>query len=140
MSLAKFGSSYTRLCINNTTTLVLNLCSFALPTYPPTGDRGGDLLSTFKLSTLMLFGHGGVIVFFLFSVLLKTTLRVAGDCKSLFLNDFTSVPRFTSSFNMGRSIVLLSVSRVDRALFVLTVPFFLERFNVGHMVLVDVFT
>lgn len=41
---------------------------------------------------------------------------------------------------MGRSIVLLSVSRVDRALFVLTVPFFLGRFKVGHIVLVDVFT
>lgn len=140
MSLAKFGGSDTRLCINTVSTLLLKICSFALPTYGPTGARGGSLLSTFKLSTLILFGEGGVTVFFLFSVLLKTTLRVAGACNSLFLNDFTNVPRFTSSFKIGRSIVLLSVSRVSRALFVLTVPFFLGRFNVGRIVLVDVFT
>lgn len=121
--------------------IVLTICTLALPRYPMDHNkRRGSLMSTVKLQTFALFGRGGVTVFFVFSVLLKISLRVAGNFTGPFLDDFGKIPRCTSAFKIGRTGTLVSLSRISRALYVLLVPFILGRFKVGHIVLVTVLT
>ncbi|MGL6022043.1 MAG: MFS transporter, partial [Chitinophagaceae bacterium] len=134
-----FKNSSLQLVFAAVSSIVLGFYSFTLPKCPPTTNTQKSILSSFGLDALILFKQKRMAIFFLFSILLGVSLQITNTYGSLFLNSFNRIPEYAESFGMKYSLILLSVSQISEALFILTIPFFLSRFGIKKIILLSMF-
>lgn len=118
--------------------LLLGVYAFTIPKCPPANPRGTrSLTSVLGLDALILFRHQQMVVFFVFAMLLGAALQITNAFGSAFLDDFKST--YPGTFGVEHPNLLLSISQISETLFVLTIPFFLQRFGIKKVMLISIF-
>jgi NHS family xanthosine MFS transporter len=118
--------------------LFLGVYAFTMPACPPTlAKRDGSLLSAMGLDALVLFKQKRMVMFFIFAMLLGAALQITNTFGEPFIHDFAGV--YPDSFAVRHPSILMSVSQISETLFILTIPFFLQRFGIKRVMLISIF-
>lgn len=118
--------------------LILGLYAFTMPACPPartTKER--TLLSNLGLDAFVLFKRTRMVVFFIFAMLLGAALQITNTFGGTFLEDFKV--SYAGTFGVEHPNLLLSISQISETLFILTIPFFLQRFGIKKVMLLSIF-
>jgi NHS family xanthosine MFS transporter len=118
--------------------LFLGLYGFTLPACPPSREAGRRTLAeALGLDSLVLFKRAQMVVFFLCAMLLGGALQITNAFGGAFLADFSGT--YQDSFAVRNSNILISISQISETLFILTIPFFLQRFGIKVVMLIAIF-
>jgi NHS family xanthosine MFS transporter len=109
-----------------------------MPACPPSRSRNStSLLSNLGLDAFVLFKNKRMLVFFIFSMLLGAALQITNTFGEAFIHDFGKV--YPDSFAVNHPSFLMSLSQISETLFILTIPFFLQRFGIKKVMLISIF-
>jgi NHS family xanthosine MFS transporter len=118
--------------------LILGLYAFTMPAcLPSRTTKSRSLLSTLGLDAFVLFKRSRMVIFFIFAMLLGAALQITNTFGSTFLNDFKT--NYADSFGVQHPNLLLSISQISETLFILTIPFFLQKFGIKRVILISIF-
>ncbi|MBI1768420.1 MAG: nucleoside permease [Bacteroidetes bacterium] len=118
--------------------LALGLYAFTMPACPPVREtKKRTLLSTFGLDAFVLFKRKQMAIFFFFAMLLGAALQITNTFGGTFLEDFKVV--YADSFGVKHPNLLLSISQISETLFILTIPFFLNKFGIKKVMIISIF-
>ena len=76
-------------------------------------------------------------LFFIFSMFLGGALQLTNMYGDTYLSEFANVPKYTDSFVVKYSTIIMSISQVSETLFILAIPFFLKRFGIKQVMLIS---
>ncbi len=138
VDLAGWTKSPLQLYISAASAAFLGLYAFTMPKCPPsTGNGKRSLASALGLDAFVLFKRGQMLVFFLFAMMLGAALQITNAFGGAFLDDFKTL--FPDTFGVRHPNLLLSISQISETLFILTIPFFLQRFGIKRVMLMSMF-
>ena len=116
----------------------LGLYGFTLPACPPSrGEGKRTLAEALGLDAFVLFKRAQMLVFFLCAMLLGGALQITNAFGGAFLADFAG--SHPDSFAVRNSNILISISQISETVFILTIPFFLQRFGIKVVMLIAIF-
>jgi NHS family xanthosine MFS transporter len=78
-----------------------------------------------------------MLVFFIFAMTLGAALQITNAFGGAFLADFATT--YPDSFGVKHPNILISISQISETLFILTIPFFLQRFGIKVVMLIAIF-
>ncbi|MHA3788802.1 nucleoside permease [Flavobacterium hauense] len=114
--------------------LFLGLYAFTMPAVVPTLNLAKkSLASALGLDAFVLFKKKKMAVFFIFAMLLGAALQITNAFGGPFLDDFKTT--HPDSFAVQHPNLLLSISQISETLFILSIPFFLNRFGIKKIML-----
>lgn len=122
--------------VSGAASLFLGIFAFFLPSVRP--EKNNDkktLAKSLGLDALVLFKNKKIVIFFIFSMLLGCVLQISNMWGDGFLRDFSL--QYADSFAVKHSLMFLSFSMISEALFILTIPFFLQRFGIKKVMLMS---
>jgi NHS family xanthosine MFS transporter len=96
-----------------------------------------SLVSALGLDAFVLFKRRQMLVFFIFAMLLGAALQITNAFGGAYLDDFKTV--YPGTFGVEHPNLLLSISQMSETLFILTIPFFLQRFGIKSVMLLSIF-
>lgn len=138
VDLAGWTKSPLQLYISAGAGLFLGLYAFTMPQCPPVKvDTKRSLASSLGLDAFVLFKRKKMIIFFLFAMLLGAALQITNALGGAFLDDFKTT--YADSFGVRHPNILLSISQISETLFILTIPFFLQKFGIKRVMLMSIF-
>lgn len=138
IDLGKWSLSPIQLYVSAASGLLLGLYAFTLPPYPPTKvKRGNSFLSYLGLDAFVLFKKPRTAVFFIFAMFLGAALQITNTFGEAFIHSFTA--DYPDSFAVKHPSILMSISQISETLFILTIPFFLQRFGIKKVMLMSIF-
>jgi NHS family xanthosine MFS transporter len=138
VDLAGWTKSALQLYISAGAALFLGVYAFTMPECPPARSDGKrSLVSALGLDAFVLFRRQQMLVFFLFAMMLGAALQITNAFGGAFLDDFKTV--FPGAFGVEHPNLLLSISQISETLFILTIPFFLQRFGIKKVMLISIF-
>jgi len=115
----------------------LGFYGLTLPACPPVrGEGKRSLAEALGLDAFVLFKRAQMVVFFLCAMLLGGALQITNAFGGDFLTDFNDV--YPDSFGVRHPILLSSISQISEVVFILTIPFFLQRFGIKVVMLVAI--
>ena len=118
--------------------MILGLYAFTMPACPPSKlQQKKGWISSLGLDAFILFKQKKMMIFFIFSMLLGAALQITNALGSTFLDDFKT--NYADSFGVKHPNLLLSISQISETLFILTIPFFLQRFGIKRVMLMSIF-
>ena len=118
--------------------ICMGLYSFTMPACPPAkASRNKGLVAMLGLDAFVLFKRRKMVVFFLFAMFLGAALQITNTFGVPFLNDFNTT--YPDSFAVQHPNLLSSVAQISETLFILTIPFFLNRFGIKKVMLLSIF-
>jgi MFS transporter, NHS family, xanthosine permease len=116
----------------------LGLYGFTMPACPPYRDEAKkSIVQALGLDAFVLFKSPQMVVFFLCAMMLGGALQITNAFGGDFLTDFKTT--FPDSFGVRHPIVLSSISQISETFFILTIPFFLQRFGIKIVMLIAIF-
>jgi NHS family xanthosine MFS transporter len=137
VDLAGWTKSERQLYVSACAALLLGFYTFTLPRCPPATSKGKrSLVSALGLDAFVLFRRRQMLVFFVFAVMLGAALQITNAFGGAYLDDFRSV--YPSAFAVTHPNLLLSISQISETLFILTIPFFLQRFGIKKVMLMSI--
>ena len=121
--------------------VVLGIYSFTLPKCPPQLKVVGNtsFAKMLGLDAFKLFANYKMALFFIFSMLLGASLQLTNMYGDVFLDEFKHFPEYADSFVVKYSTIIMSISQISETLFILTIPFFLNRFGIKNVMLLSMF-
>lgn len=124
--------------VSSAAAVIMGLYSFTITKCPPakTGEKK-SLASSLGLDAFVLFRQRKMLIFFLFAMLLGAALQITNTFGLPFLNDFTGT--YPNSFAVKHPNLLSSIAQISETLFILTIPFFLQRFGIKKVMLMSIF-
>jgi NHS family xanthosine MFS transporter len=126
-----------QLYVAGTAGLILGLYAFTMPKRPPLKIRDARTLSnSIGLDAFVLFRNKKMAVFFTFSMFLGAALQITNLFGGSFLDDFKTI--YPESFGVQHPNLLLSISQISETLFILTIPFFLQKFGIKKVMLFSI--
>ena len=126
--------------VSASASLVLGLYAFTMPPcIPAKVSQARSWISTFGLDAFILFRQRKMIVFFIFAMLLGAALQITNAFGKPFLDDFQNIAAYKNSFAVTHGSVLISISQISETLFILTIPFFLNKFGIKKVMLMSMF-
>jgi NHS family xanthosine MFS transporter len=126
-----------QLYVGAAASIVLALFSFTLPECPPVPmGKQRSLFSAMGLDALVLFKRKKMVIFFFFSMLLGAALQITNIFGEAFLHDFKG--EYPDSFAVTHPGLLMSVSQISETAFILTIPFFIQRFGIKTVMLMSI--
>jgi len=135
---AGWTKSELQLYISAGAALFLGCYAFTMPECPPAKPDGKrSLVSALGLDAFVLFRRQQMLVFFLFAMMLGAALQITNAFGGAFLDDFKT--GYPGSFGVEHPNLLLSISQISETLFILTIPFFLQRFGIKKVMLISIF-
>lgn len=138
VDLAGWTKSPFQLYISAAAGLLLGLYAFTMPKCPPAKvETKRDLVSLLGLDAFILLKRKKMIIFFLFAMLLGAALQITNAMGGAFLDDFKTT--YADSFGVKHPNILLSISQISETLFILTIPFFLQKFGIKIVMLLSIF-
>lgn len=127
-----------QLYVSASSGILLGLYSFTMPACLPSRiTKQRTLLSSLGLDAFVLFKSKRMIVFFIFAMLLGAALQITNTFGGTFLDDFKT--DYAGSFGVMHPNLLLSISQISETLFILTIPFFLQKFGIKRVMLISIF-
>ena len=136
VDLCGWSLSALQLYIGSASSLFLGIYAFTMPSCPPTKSKNKSLLSAFGLDAFVLFKQSKMIVFFIFAMLLGAALQITNTFGQMFLHDFN---QYANSFAVLHPGLLMSISQISETLFILTIPFFLNKFGIKKVMIISIF-
>ncbi len=117
----------------------LGIYSFTLPACPPQNKtiRNNSLIESLGLNAFRLFGNYKIAMFFIFSLFLGVALQLTNMYGDTYLSDFEKIPQYADSFVVRYSTIVMSISQISEALFILAIPFFLRRFGIKMVMVIS---
>ena len=97
----------------------------------------GSFVSRMGLDAFVLFKRTKMAVFFIFAMFLGAALQITNTFGEAFIHDFGAI--YPDSFAVQHPSLLMSVSQISETLFILTIPFFLQRFGIKKVMLISMF-
>jgi len=138
VDLSGWSLSPNMLFISAGASIVLGLFSFTLPKCPPVQtDTKLNWTSALGLDALVLFKNRRMAIFFVFSMLLGAALQITNIFGEAFLHNFTET--FPDSFAVKHPGLLMSISQISETVFILTIPFFVQRYGIKVVMLMSMF-
>ncbi|MGG5838016.1 nucleoside permease [Huaxiibacter chinensis] len=138
ISLMGIELSHIQLYIAAGSSLALALYALTLPSIPVATKKASQTLaSKLGLNAFVLFRQPRMAVFFLFAMLLGAVLQITNTFGSPFLHDFARNPVYANSFIVNYPSILLSISQISEVFFILTIPYFLQRFGIKTVMLMS---
>lgn len=127
--------------ISAVASFILGVYSFTLPKCPPLKQQSANSswIETLGLNAFKLFANYKMALFFVFSMLLGAALQLTNMYGDTFLDDFKKVPEFADSFVVKYSTIIMSISQISETLFILAIPFFLNKFGIKKVMLISMF-
>lgn len=121
--------------------IVLGIYAFTLPKCPPQNliPKEASLSEKLGLNAFKLLGNYKMALFFLFSMFLGAALQLTNMYGDAFLSDFEKIPEYANSFVVKYSTIIMSISQISETLFILAIPFFLNRFGIKNVMLISMF-
>jgi NHS family xanthosine MFS transporter len=118
--------------------VLLGAYAFTLPKCPPVrSEAKRSLASALGLDAFALFRQRQMLVFFIFAMMLGAALQITNAFGGAFLDDFKTA--YPGTFGVEHPNLLLSISQISETLFILTIPFFLQRFGIKGVMLMSMF-
>ncbi len=118
--------------------LFLGVYGFTMPACPPARDAAKkSIVSALGLDAFVLFRRRQMLVFFILAMMLGAALQITNAFGGAFLADFA--PKYPDSFGVQHPNILISISQISETLFILTIPFFLQRFGIKKVMLLSIF-
>ena len=138
VDLAGWTKSPFQLYISAGAGLFLGLYAFTMPECRPAKiEAKKNLVSSLGLDAFVLFKRKKMIIFFVFAMLLGAALQITNALGGAFLDDFKTA--YADSFGVKHPNILLSISQISETLFILTIPFFLQKFGIKKVMLMSIF-
>jgi len=117
--------------------ILLGLYSFTMPKRPPLkASDARSFVSSVGLDAFVLFKTRKMAIFFIFSMFLGAALQITNLFGGSFLDDFKTV--YPDSFGVQHPNLLLSISQISETLFILTIPFFLNKFGIKKVMIFSI--
>lgn len=113
--------------------IFLGLYAMTMPKCPPTGSNTSSNI----LGAFVLFKKTRMAVFFIFAMLLGAALQITNTFGEPFLHDFAT--NYVDSFAVQHPSLLMSISQISETVFILTIPFFLQKFGIKKVMLISIF-
>jgi len=127
-----------QLFISAAASVFLGIYAFTMPACPPSRDAGKKTLAeALGLDAFVLFRSPQMVVFFLCAMMLGGALQITNAFGGDFLTDFNS--SYPDAFGVRHPILLSSISQISETLFILTIPFFLQRFGIRIVMMISIF-
>lgn len=127
-----------QLYISCISALGLGIYAFTMPACPPTNTKkDGSWLSALGLDAFVLFKNRQMAVFFTFAVFIGAALQITNTFGEPFIHDFKTL--YPNSFGVLHPGLLMSISQISETLFILTIPFFLNRFGIKKVMIISIF-
>ena len=118
--------------------LILGLYAFTMPKRPPIKSTDArSFSSSVGLDAFVLFRKKKMAIFFIFAMFLGAALQITNLFGGTFLDDFKTI--YPDTFGVKHPNLLLSVSQISETLFILTIPFFLNKFGIKKVMLFSIF-
>jgi NHS family xanthosine MFS transporter len=118
--------------------LLLGLYAFTMPSCTPVKTtEKKSLASSLGLDAFVLFKQRKMAVFFLFAMFLGAALQITNAFGLPFISDFSRI--YPDTFAVKHPNLLTSISQISETLFILTIPFFLNRFGIKKVMLMSIF-
>ncbi len=138
ISLLHFETKPAQFYVASAASLVLSLYAFTLPKcYPMAKGHRPDLLSALGLNAFALFKNRKMASFFIFAMLLGASLQLTNAFGDTFLHDFAKIPAFSDLIAVKYPAIIMSVSQISETLFILAIPFFLQKFGIKKVMLIS---
>ena len=133
-----WGLSPLQLWIGSAASLILGVYAFTMPPCPPVKQtKKRSMVSVMGFDAFILFKRTKMATFFIFAMLLGAALQITNTFGQSFLHDFT--PGYSHSFAVIHPGLLMSVSQISEVLFILAIPFFLNRFGIKKVMMISIF-
>lgn len=130
-------SSNMQLIFSSASAFLLGIYAFTMPGCPPVKSiKTKSILSTLGLDAFVLFKQRKMFVFFVFAMFLGAALQITNAFGGSFLESFANT--HPDTFGVKHPIVLLSISQISETLFILTIPFFLNRFGIKKVMMISI--
>jgi len=138
IDLGKWAISPSQFYLSALASLMLGVYAFTMPACPPIrSGNSNSLLSNLGLDAFVLFKRTRMLVFFIFAMLLGAALQITNTFGEAFIHDFGKT--YPDSFAVNHPSFLMSLSQISETLFILTIPFFLQRFGIKKVMLISIF-
>jgi len=134
-----FTNSPLQLYISAAAAFALGVYAFTMPPCKPSGSESKSLASALGLDAFKLFRQRKMLVFFIFAMLLGAALQITNTFGGAFLTDFGKQKIYADSFAVQHPAILISISQISETLFILSIPFFLQRFGIKKVMLMSIF-
>lgn len=106
---------------------VFVLYTFVIPDCPvSSGNNGGSLVQRLGGGAFQLFKQKNMAVFFTLAILFGICLHISNGFTSPYLDSFQADGRYSGSMFASNSILVISLSQISEALFVLLIPMSLK--------------
>lgn len=126
--------------VSASASVVLGLYAFTMPACRPAKvSEKRSLASAFGLDAFILFRKRKMAIFLIFAMLLGAALQITNAFGKPFLDDFHNLDKYKNSFAVLHGSVLISISQISETLFILTIPFFLNKFGIKKVMLMSMF-
>jgi NHS family xanthosine MFS transporter len=138
VSLCDLENSAVQLIIGSVSAIVLGLYAFTLPACPPSGaTAGSSVWSAMGFDALVLFKQTKMAIFFVFSTLLGVCLQITNMFADTYIHSFDKNPLYANSLAVKVPAVIISISQMSETLFILTIPFFLQRLGIKKVMIMS---
>jgi NHS family xanthosine MFS transporter len=138
VDLAGWSLSPNMLYVSAGASILLGLFSFTLPKCPPVQtSRDLSWTTVLGLDALVLFRNKRIAIFFIFSMFLGAALQITNIFGEAFLHHFSDM--YPDSFAVTHPGLLMSISQISETIFILTIPFFVQRFGIKVVMLMSMF-
>ena len=138
VDLSGLNQSHKQLYVSAAAAAVMGLYSFSMPPCPPVGtSEKRSLASSLGLDAFVLFRNRKMLTFFIFAMLLGAALQITNTFGLPFLSDFNAI--YPNSFAVKHPNVLSSIAQISETLFILSIPFFLQRFGIKRVMIMSIF-
>lgn len=132
-----FTKSPMQLYVSAGSGLLLGIYAFTMPACKPVPNtEKKNWMQALGLDAFVLFKQQKMLVFFFFALLLGAALQITNAFGGPFLDDFKKT--YPDSFAVKHSNVLLSISQFSETLFILAIPFFLQKFGIKKVMLMSI--
>jgi NHS family xanthosine MFS transporter len=135
-----FTNSALQLYISSAASFLLGIYAFTMPQCKP--QQSGEkktIVSSLGLDAFVLFKQQKMLVFFIFAMFLGAALQITNTFGGAFLTDFGNQKMYADSFAVKHPSILISISQISETLFILAIPFFLQRFGIKKVMLMSIF-
>jgi len=131
-------ASETQFYISAAASLILGLYSFTLPKcLPNTNSDSKGFIETLGLNAFKLFKDSKMAMFFIFAMFLGAALQLTNMYGDRFVDNFKDVPKYADLLVVKYSTIIMSISQISETLFILAIPFFLNKFGIKKVVLIS---
>lgn len=135
----RFQQGHEQFWLSGWLSVVLALYALSLPSSPYGSALGSSrsLVSVLGLDAFVLFKERRFAVFFLFSMLLGTSLQITNGYANPFITHFRDLPQYAGTWGAQNANALISLSQISETLCILLIPFFMRRFGIKVVLLIS---